>query len=306
MSEIKEDILAALAYFDLFKYPLNSSEIYLFLKNRYKHNDFDDAIKCLLDTRQIFQFGKLYSLKNEPQLAVRRFNGNKKAAELIQIAHKVGDMLIRFPYVRGVAISGSLSKNFADDDSDIDLFIITAKNRLWVARTMMHAFKKLTFLFNKQDYFCMNYYVDEQQLEIVEKTIYTAIEVVTLIPLQGDTVFERFYKANAWTRQYLPNKIMRVSSAKPTKKTFLKIIFETIFNNGLGNSIDDLLMNITADRWLKKTELKKLNAKGKVLALDVNKHYAKPDPRNFQEKILTQYELKVTGIIHEQQSSLAN
>ncbi len=59
-------------------------------------------------------------LKNEPFLVERREKGNTKAAEMIAIARKVGDLLIRFPYVRGIAISGSLSKNFADDDSDID------------------------------------------------------------------------------------------------------------------------------------------------------------------------------------------
>lgn len=306
MSEIKENILATLAYFDIFNYPLTSGEIYLFLKNRYDQSEYEDAIKCLIGSRSIFRFDRFYSLKNDPTLITRRHEGNKKAAELIKIAGGVSDMLIKFPYVRGIAISGSLSKNFADEKSDIDLFIITAPNRLWIARTLMHAFKKLTYLVNKQDYFCMNYYIDEQELEIVEKTIYTAIEIVTLMPLQGDAQFERFYSANAWTRNYLPNKIMRVSSAKPVKNPFLKTAIETLFNNGFGNAIDNILMDITANRWLKKTALKKLNAKGKVLALDVDKHYAKPDPRNFQNKLLRQYENKVSMLLIEPQNSLAH
>ena len=217
MSETKQNILATLAYFDIFNYPLTSGEIYLFLKNRYDQSEYEDAIKCLVGSRSIYQFSNFYTLKNDYSLIARRCEGNKRAAGLITVAGKVSDILIRFPYVRGIAISGSLSKNFADENSDIDLFIITAKNRLWIARTLMHAFKKLTFLVNKQDYFCMNYYVDEEQLEIIEKTIYTAIEVVTLIPLQGDSMIENFYSANAWTREYLPNKIMRLSSAKPVK-----------------------------------------------------------------------------------------
>jgi predicted nucleotidyltransferase len=138
----------------------------------------------------------------------------------------LAQLLIKFPYVRGIGISGSLSKNFADENSDIDLFIITKKNRLWIARTLMHLFKKLTFLVNKQHYYCMNYYIDEQQLEIVEKNIYTAIEVVTLIPLQGDGAFASFYSANAWTKDYLPNKVMRISSAKPSKRHLLKSCVE--------------------------------------------------------------------------------
>lgn len=290
----------------MFDYPLTSGEIYLFLKNKYRQTDFDEALQCLILNSLVYRFDKLYTLKNDHLLITRRHNGNKKAAELIKIAGKVSDILIRFPYVRGIAISGSLSKNFADEDSDIDLFIITAKNRLWIARTLMHAFKKLTFLVKKEGYFCMNYYIDEAQLEIVEKTLYTAIEIVTLMPLQGDDLFERFYAANAWTREYLPNKVMRLSSAKPVKSSWLKSLFEAFFNNRLGNAIDNVLMKITAGQWIKKTLSMKRNAKGNIMAMDVNKHYSKPDPRNFQSKLMLRYETKVFDILHHAPTSIAH
>jgi predicted nucleotidyltransferase len=306
VTEAKENILATLAYFDIFKYPLTSGEIYLFLKNKYHQADFELALRYLVAHQSVFQFGNFYSLKNDYSLVVRRYNGNEKAAELIKVAHKIGDWLIRFPYVRGIAISGSLSKNYADENSDIDLFIITAKNRLWIARTLMHAFKKLTFLVNKQDYFCMNYYIDEEQLEIKEKTIYTAVEVVTLIPLQGDMVIEQFYAANSWTREYLPNKIMRISSAKPLRPSIFKTVFEKLFNNPLGDILDTLLMRITSGRWRKKTEQKKVNSKGAVMAMDTGKHYAKPDPGNFQATLLAQYQSRISKIMIEPKNVLAN
>jgi len=305
VTEIKDDILASLAYFDIFNYPLTSGEIFLFLKNKYEQQEFDIALKCLVGNHHVFQFGGFYSLKDDYAVIERRIEGNKKAAELISIAERVSNLLIKFPYVRGIAISGSLSKNFADEGSDIDLFIITAKNRLWIARTLMHLFKKLTYLVNKQDYFCMNYYVDEAQLEIVEKTLYTAIEIVTLIPLQGDDIIERFYAANTWTHNYLPNKILRVSSAKTVTPSLLKLAVETLLNNRVGDFIDNILLNITSRRWLKKTRLKKLNAHGSVMAMDTAKHYAKPDPQNFQTNLLRQYESKIAHILHQPQSSLA-
>ncbi|MFI5159076.1 MAG: nucleotidyltransferase domain-containing protein, partial [Sphingobacteriales bacterium] len=230
-------------------------------------------------------------------IVVRRLEGNEKAAELIRVAEKVGSLLIRFPYVRGIAISGSLSKNFADADSDVDLFIITEKNRLWIARTIMHCFKKLTFLVNKEHLFCMNYYIDMQQLEIPEKNIYTAIEIGTLIPLQGDIVFEKFYAANTWTRGFLPNKNMRISSAMPVKKSFLKTLFEAVFISTPGNALDNILMNITTNRWLKKTLLNRVNNHGNVLSLLTDKHFAKPDPKIFQRKLLARYEYKVSSLL---------
>jgi predicted nucleotidyltransferase len=272
-------------------------EVYLFLPVKYDHGEFGYALRSLVIERLLYKFDKYYTLKNDPFLVERREKGNVKAAEMITIARKVGDLLIRFPYVRGIAISGSLSKNFADDDSDIDLFIITTKNRLWIARTIMHCFKKLTFLFKKEHYFCMNYYIDEQDLLIHEKNIYTATEIATLMPLHGETVFEQFYSVNGWTRAYLPNKCLRVATAKPVKSSLFKRSVEWFFNNRLGNSFDNMLMRITSKRWRKKMQLKKRNNRGIIMAMDAGKHYAKPDPVNFQAKLIVSYQAKITQVM---------
>jgi hypothetical protein len=306
LSEIKENILATLAYFDMFNYPLTNAETYLFLKTKYRYEVFTEAVKSLLESGTIYQFDKFITLKNDHHIVIRRNEGNKKAAALIKTAGKVGYILIKFPYVRGIAISGSLSKNYADQYSDIDLFIITAKNRLWIARTIMHAIKKLAFLVKMEHYFCMNYYIDEAQLEIPEKNIYTAIEVATLIPLEGDAVFEKFYNANAWTRFFLPNKNMRISSAKPGKTSILKTIVEFLFDNNIGNRIDTALMKVTASRWAKKTVLKKLNSHGAILCMKTGKHFAKPDPENFQSKLLNRYEVKVSQLLNDCENNLAH
>lgn len=304
LSEVKEDILATLAYFDMFKYPLTKAEIYLFLRRKHPYDCFDDALSTLLNCGAVYQFDRFFSVTNDRNLAVRRIEGNRKAEELIGIARRVGSLLIRFPYVRGIAVSGSLSKNFADEYSDIDLFIITTKNRLWLARTIMHCLKKLSFLFNKEHYFCMNYYIDEQELQIAEKNIYTAIEICTLIPLEGDVVFEKFYAANSWSREFLPNKNMRVASARPAKPGFIKRCSEFVFNLPYGNAIDSFLMNLTDRRWRKKTLGHKMNSHGQVLAMVTGKHHSKPDPQIFQHSLLAKYEHKLAILLKDYESSL--
>jgi predicted nucleotidyltransferase len=281
----------------MFDYPLSYNEIFLFLECKCDEADLRKTINYLVACKLIYQFDKFYSLKNDYFIITRRNRGNKKAFELLEKAKTVGQFLIQFPYVRGIGISGSLSKNFADENSDIDLFIITKKNRLWIARTLMHLFKKLTFLVNKQHYYCMNYYIDEAQLEIIEKNIYTAIEVVTLVPLHGDQVFVDFYSANAWTKEFLPNKVMRVSSAKPLTNHIFKNSVEILFNNAIGSWIEKKLRQITAKRWNKKTVLKKLNVRGTIMGMSADEHFAKPDPKNFQIKLLEKYHSKLTPLL---------
>lgn len=303
---VKNSILATLAYFDLFSYPLTAAEVYLFLGEKSSQTEVNEGLHALIQEGSIFSFSRFYTLQNDYSLIVRRYNGNIKAADMIKIAERISNLLIKFPYVRGIAISGSLSKNFADEYSDIDLFIITAKNRLWIARTLMHVLKKLSYLANRQDYFCMNYYIDEDALQITEHNIYTAIEVVTLMPLQGDSAFEHFYASNQWTQKYLPNKLLRVSSARPVKNHFWKSTAELLLNNRIGCWLDTILMKITARRWSKKTATMQTNAKGAIMAMDINCHHSKPDPQNFQQEILKRYQNRLNAVLHVHEGSVFN
>ena len=306
LHDLRRHILSTIAYFDMFHYPLTMDEIYLYLPVKCDAIDFEFALKYLVIDRMVYHFDKFYTLKNEYFLIERRLRGNARATKMMDTAKQVSNLLVCFPFVKGIAISGSLSKNFADEDSDIDLFIITAKNRLWIARTLMHCFKKLTFLVKREHYFCMNYHIDEEELQIREKNIYTAIEIATLIPVHGDTTFEQFYAANNWTRNYLPNKYMRLTTAKSLKHSWLKRAFEWLFNNQLGVALDDLLMRITTERWDKKRQQKKLNIKGLIMGMDAGKHYAKPDPKNFQEKLILKYQLKLSQILEPREGSAVN
>jgi hypothetical protein len=299
-----QSILKTLAYFNVFNYPLKKEEIISYLDASFSDTEMDKAFRVLLNEKLIFRVDEFYALYNNPFLVQRRKKGNERAIKQLRIAAKVARLLSRFPYVRGVFVSGSLSKNFADDGSDIDFFIITAKNRLWIARTIMHLFKKLTYLTGKQHWFCMNYFVDETALEIREKNIFTATEVITALPLRGDSIFRDFITANEWTKKYYPHHSGMNRPGK-IRKGFIKPVIEMIFNNKLGNGLDNWLMQLTIKRWRKKTELKKRNSQGILMAMDAGKHYSKSDPRYFQEKVVHRFNLKMEQLLQESASFTA-
>ena len=96
-------------------------------------------------------------------------------------------------------MSGSLSKHFADEKSDIDFFIITSANRLWIARTCMHLFKKVSYIAGKQHWFCMNYYVDEAwHGNTGKKYFYCNGNFHTSYLCRESNCFQNFIAANAW------------------------------------------------------------------------------------------------------------
>jgi hypothetical protein len=292
--QCEQSIIKALAYFDIFNYPLTREEIFHFLDRAMDPDELKPVLQRLVVDKRIFQLGNFYSLQPDPELRTRRADGNRKAELLLKTAYKAGGFLYQFPFVRGIGISGSLSKNFADQHTDIDFFIITRTNRLWIARTLMHLFKKLTFITGHQHWYCMNYYIDEEAMLIEEQNIFTATELTTLLPVCGNGTMDRFYDKNSWTENYFPNQAMRKQSMLLSRSGWLKRSVEWLLNNKAGNVLDDLLMRITARRWNEKELLQKTNSHGNRMGLHSGKHFSKPNPVYFQKKVLDLFHKKLT------------
>jgi hypothetical protein len=292
--ELRSSILKVFAYFDMFSHPLSVEEVHYYLDTPAEEFPVRKEIEALIKEGRLFRTGQYVSLRNEPALEDKRNAGHLHADKLLLIANKGARFLFQFPYVRGVCISGSLSKRSADENADIDYFIITRAGRLWIARTLMHLYKKLTYLRGHQHRYCMNYYIDEEALEIKEKNIFTATELLTLMPASGNGGLIRFFNANDWAANWYPQYRHRNRQAESTPKaSLLKRCLERLMDNRLGDRLDDFLRNLTAHRWKVKEQRGDLNMRGIKMSLQCGKHYSRPNPDNFQQKILHRYNRKV-------------
>jgi hypothetical protein len=289
----RESILRTLAYFDIFNYPLTKAEIDQFLVGRIASGRLDHLLHQMEEERVIFLLHDFYSLQNNFLLVHRRRQGNMRAEILLNKAARIGRFLYQFPFVRSVAISGSLSKNFADEKADIDFFIITKANRLWLARTLMHLYKKFTFLAGRQHYYCMNYYIDEDALQLKEQNIYTAIELKTVLPICGSAASRQLFQSNEWAHNWFPQCEFRLQIQPDPTASWLKRFGELLFNNRLGNWLDNKFQKITTRRWKVKESKCKSNSHGLVLGLVTDKHYAYSNSGSFREKVVNLYEKKL-------------
>src|SRR6185369_15787589 len=174
-SEEEKNFLKALLYFDIFYYPLTAEEVVRFSPVVVNSSPYH-FLERLVSQKLLFQFQNFYSLQDDSQLAVRRFKGNALANKKMKTARRFSKLVSLFPFVRAVMLSGSISKNYMDENSDIDFFIVTEVNRLWVVRTALAIFRRI-FLFNSHKNLCTNYFVDNHNLEIRDKNIFTAIEL---------------------------------------------------------------------------------------------------------------------------------
>lgn len=312
LKQYDRDILSVLAYFDLFSYPLTLEEITLFLTEEPDEDKLEVALHGLVLNRYIFKIDHFYALRDDDSLAELRVTGNQRAQKLLKVGRKKAHWLYGFPYVRGIGISGSLSKNYASTKGDIDYFIITAPNRLWIARTCMHLFKKFTYFTGRQHWYCMNYYIDGDALAINEMNVFTAMETVTLLPVCGDDAFVQFFDVNDWTGLYFPH--YRFGQRKANKddnigfpncrnwelvsrrnkiQTLLANGVERLFNHAIGDWLDRYLMRLTTRRWEKKEKNQLRNMNGNRMGIRTGRHYCKPAPEFLQTEILLRYRKKL-------------
>lgn len=283
-------VLRALLYFDLFNYPLNQVEIKNY-SNTVNYTDLELVINDLVGLNLVYKINDFYALERKPALVENRLRGNKAANKMMVIAKRMSRFISRFPYVRMVAISGSLSKGYSDELGDIDYFIVTKPGRLWIARSILIAFKKI-FLLNSKKYFCVNYFVDTDHLEIPDKNIFTATEVLTLEPMYDAEVFQDFMKANSWANTFLPNaQTKSTANANPKRNYILKSIIEFCLNGRFGEALDAYLMKLTMNKWQRK--FNHFTPEYFEHALRSRKYVSKHHPQNFQKKVLDSLEQRI-------------
>ena len=134
---------------------------------------------------------------------------NEHEKILFQRAQQYIKKISWIPWIRMIAAGNSLSMYATHKDSDIDLFIITAKNRIWIVRAL------ITFCFwlygvwrNGDDIaenFCLSFFIDEDALDLskiaIDDDIYLYFWIFYLKPIYTvENMYERFLIENPWVQ----------------------------------------------------------------------------------------------------------
>lgn len=291
--DLGKEVLYVLQYYAMFDYPLKAEEIYRNCPKACAQQSIKVQLNELEERGKIFREGIFYSVLPDVTRSVsKRLAGNHLASVKKEQALRAGRLIYQFPFVRFVGISGSLSKGYATPDSDFDFFIATSPNRLWICRTLLHVFKKLTFVLGMQEKFCMNYFIDISHPTIEEKNRFTAIELATLVPVEGISSYTSLITANGWLNHYLPNNDLSLPGNTSDKKPVLKSIGEFLLNILAPGLLNKCFMKITDAKWKRKWRKKNYPQEDYGLAFKTTLFVSKNHPANYQKKVLQQIDKK--------------
>jgi hypothetical protein len=293
-TRLERDILKVLLYFDIFNHPLKAEELYSFLpSNSTSPSDILRAcqshpLKTIVSCRESYIF-----MKSAGESCIdERLRKEQLAARRWRIAGIMTKLIERFPFVRGVFVSGELSKGLASKHGDIHFVVVTREHRLWICRTLLILFKK-TLLLNSKKYFCVNHFVAERHLGVASRNLYSATEVATLKALGNSDSFHKYTEANAWVAGYFPN-LRWGADTTPTpgaRASVLQKLIELAIPDKIGDRLDAWLMS----RWMKLWNWRyaHLDKEKRSRLFRCSRFLSTAYGEDFQSKILSGYFLRL-------------
>lgn len=212
---MEKAILKTLSYYDIFKFPLKAWEIHKYLIGKSSDlKQTEKALKSLIKKGKIKKQKDYYFLFGHRGLVKSRLEREVVSLSHLKTAKFISNLFRLIPTIKLVGVSGSLSMMGSRKEDDIDLFIITSKNRIWVSRLFLIILTSLTGLRRKRHEkilsangkICINLILEEESLEQEKKNIYLAHEVLQMRLLwQKEEIYSDFLHANSWAFKYLPN-----------------------------------------------------------------------------------------------------
>jgi hypothetical protein len=180
-------------------------------------------------------------LRGREEIVKIRERRAEVAGRLWLKAARYGRIIAMLPFVRMVAVTGSLAMSNTDEGKDIDYMIVTAPNHLWTCRALALLVARFAKLEGVN--LCPNYLLTTNVLALNERSLYVAHELAQMIPLSGMEFYEEMRRLNDWMVDYLPNSLIvpeipdcvKLVQKRSLIQNILEILFHLPFANWFEN-----------------------------------------------------------------------
>jgi len=244
LSGIKLAILAAVCYAAVFKSGITVHKLHHALGSaRISFDDFLENLRELMDAHP--------ALLNHPNGAIGlndpvldqpyAKNRTPDAADMRTRHRRLLKFFLWLPWVKGLYYSGgTVHGSGLQDQHDLDLLIVTSRDRAWFAYAAIRLMSRLS---GAGSSVCANYILDEQAQEVHwQRDYYTAFQLLFLRKVVLKPGLAHIRQHNPWIQEYFPNS--PAFGANP--------VISTKKRGGLLKLVNLLIMLLWTARWKKK------------------------------------------------------
>lgn len=222
----QDAIIATLAYFALFQYPLTLFEIWQYLlcsPTPCTIADIDNIISTSLCVKsKIEQHNGLFFVpgrRNDGTLRLDRYRDAE--AQYLSTIRDIR-LLSCIPFVELICIVNRLSYSNARDDGDSDLLIVAKHHHIWLVRflcaSLMHILGKRPGQRTKKNAICLSFFISDKNLSMESLQIprdnrgmpdvHFAVWLTQIVPIYDrGGIYQEWYQQNSWVEQCVPNRI---------------------------------------------------------------------------------------------------
>jgi hypothetical protein len=193
---------------------------------------------------------------------------DKIEEKLWERVNKFLPLLLAVPFVKMIAVCNSLAFSTATFESDIDLFIIAKKNRVYTAHFFANSFLRLfgirTYGEKKAGQFCLSFFIDESSLNLskfaIKNDYYLAYWIYKLAPIADRGILGEFENKNKCILSILGKigfKIDRSKIKKSVGSTVFRKLFEILLFKPIGCFFEMIFRKIEMKRIKNRVKIRK-------------------------------------------------
>lgn len=207
---IEDSVIRALRYSNIFSYPLSFYQIGLYMDQTTSYEELQKALRQLVQKKVITKKRTIYRLRKE-----KCVNWTQKQAHTKKLFKEYAKQLKRLekiPWIHLLSITGSLAAANPQEKDDIDIFLVTKENRLWLTRFFVVLYLKIWGLYRTDETpsgkICPNLLISEKNLTWTKEkqNLFVAAEIVRMQPvINRNNAYERFLSQNNWIQKFFPN-----------------------------------------------------------------------------------------------------
>lgn len=306
---LEKRILATLIWHNILDFPLTSFEIWQYLIKEKKNQkntpiSLKEVVKTLEESiflkNHVSEKNGFYFLKGQGDLVKKRIFQNKLSVKKWKRFRRIIKAISFIPYIRMVGVTGSMSFSNPRKESDLDVFIITAKNRIWLCRFLVTALTQILGVRRHEEKtrnkICLNHYISEEKLEVSGKSLYVAYEYLKMVPVFSRNAYDKFIQENKWIEGFLATAKTSYSMNKRLLKNrkqgyIIKNFFEILLNNFGGDFLEKALGGLQEKR-IKKSPLYKKPG-GRVVSSEIELEFHPDSP---QKRILEKFNKEAANL----------
>jgi len=199
-------------------------------------------------------------LRGRKELVEQRLQKDKNSILKFKVAEKVVWWLRFVPFVRMVAITGTLAMKNSERNSDIDFLAVLEKGRIFTGRLfvtlMVHLLGKRRYGKKIKNRICLNYFITTGSIEIQRQDLFGANEYSFIYPIFGHNVFQNFCETNiTWIKKLKPN--WEVPELKPARY-FVEV---KPLQQAIQKTFESLINMMRSDRiesWQKRQQIARI------------------------------------------------